>query len=212
VTAVVLEAGAKRVFVSALDWPGWCRSGRDAGAALESLASYLPRYATVAAAAGHPLPHDAAELTVVESLAGTSGTDYGIPGAAAGAEAAPLDRAGAARLVALVGACWTYLDRVAAGAPAELRKGPRGGGRDRDAIVAHVRDAEGAYARKMGMHDKAVLTCSAAVRAAISDLLAEPSDGSPLTAGGWVPRYAARRLAWHALDHAWEIEDRAPSR
>jgi hypothetical protein len=25
----------------------------------------------------------------------------------------------------------------------------------------------------------------------------------------WVPRYAVRRSAWHALDHAWEIEDRA---
>ena len=25
----------------------------------------------------------------------------------------------------------------------------------------------------------------------------------------WGPRYAARRSAWHALDHAWEIEDRS---
>jgi len=25
----------------------------------------------------------------------------------------------------------------------------------------------------------------------------------------WPPRYAARRIAWHALDHAWEIEDRS---
>jgi hypothetical protein len=24
----------------------------------------------------------------------------------------------------------------------------------------------------------------------------------------WTPRYSVRRVAWHALDHAWEIEDR----
>jgi hypothetical protein len=25
----------------------------------------------------------------------------------------------------------------------------------------------------------------------------------------WTARKFARRLAWHAIDHAWEIEDRA---
>jgi len=25
----------------------------------------------------------------------------------------------------------------------------------------------------------------------------------------WTPRYFVRRSAWHALDHAWELEDRA---
>jgi hypothetical protein len=24
----------------------------------------------------------------------------------------------------------------------------------------------------------------------------------------WTPRFAVRRSAWHALDHAWELEDR----
>ncbi len=26
---------------------------------------------------------------------------------------------------------------------------------------------------------------------------------------GWPPRYAARRMAWHVLDHLWEIEDKS---
>ena len=39
-------------------------------------------------------------------------------------------------------------------------------------------------------------------------VLREPSDGSPIAGRKWPPRYAARRIAWHALDHAWEIEDR----
>ena len=37
----------------------------------------------------------------------------------------------------------------------------------------------------------------------------EPSDGSPIAGKRWPLRYAARRIAWHALDHAWEIEDRS---
>ena len=35
-------------------------------------------------------------------------------------------------------------------------------------------------------------------------------EHAPITERGWPPRYAARRIAWHALDHAWEIEDRVP--
>jgi len=40
---VVVEGGAKRVFASAVDWPGWARSGRDEAAALEALLAYAPR-------------------------------------------------------------------------------------------------------------------------------------------------------------------------
>jgi hypothetical protein len=47
-----------------------------------------------------------------------------------------------------------------------------------------------------------------AERAAILTILREPSDGSPLADRRWTARYAGRRIAWHALDHAWEIEDR----
>jgi hypothetical protein len=39
--------------------------------------------------------------------------------------------------------------------------------------------------------------------------ISAPSDGSPIAGRKWPPRYAARRVAWHALDHAWEIEDRS---
>jgi hypothetical protein len=39
-------------------------------------------------------------------------------------------------------------------------------------------------------------------------VLRTPSDGSPLARRRWTTRYAAHRIAWHALDHAWEIEDR----
>ena len=91
-------------------------------------------------------------------------------------------------------------------APAQLRKGPRGGGRDRDEIVDHVAAAELAYARKLGIRLGSDLAAS---RAAIVEVLATPSDGAPVGPKGWSPRYAARRIAWHVLDHAWEIEDKS---
>ena len=43
--AVCLEVTPKQTVASALDWPGWCRAGRDEGAALEALRSYAERYA-----------------------------------------------------------------------------------------------------------------------------------------------------------------------
>jgi hypothetical protein len=105
-----------------------------------------------------------------------------------------------------VAGCWEYFAGVTARAPAELRKGPRGGGRDRDQIGLHVAEAETSYARKLGIRRHHDLT---EVRAALVEVLGAASDGRPPTEKGWPPRYAARRIAWHVLDHAWEIEDKS---
>lgn len=211
---VLLEQTSRRVFASALDWPGWVRSGRDDEAALAALAAYAARYATVAGAAGYPLPGSGAELAldVVERAPGNATTAFGAPDVRAQLDARQTDTAEGARLAALLTSAWEVLDRIAADAPAELRKGPRGGGRDRDAVVAHVLGAENAYSRTIGLRvPEPVLGDAAAIatqRSAIRTLLATPSDGSPLAGRKWPPRYAARRIAWHVLDHAWEIEDR----
>ena len=98
---------------------------------------------------------------------------------------------------------------VAEAAPATLRKGPRGGGRDTAKVVDHVNEADSAYAREMGRkHDPKDRAAVEAMRAEMLDVLRTASDGSPLSGRRWTARYAARRVAWHALDHAWEIEDR----
>ncbi|MCU0505863.1 MAG: hypothetical protein MUE82_08855 [Chloroflexi bacterium] len=211
--AVLVEVTPKRSFASALEWPGWSRSGRDEAAAVAALDAYAGRYGRVAAAAGHPLPVPLAAIEVVEQAEGNATTAFGAPDVRAALDARPLGAAEAARLAALVEATWAALDRIAAGAPAELRKGPRGGGRDRDAVLAHVLAAENAYARTIGIKvpEPAVgdAAAIAAQRLAIAALLAEPSDGSPLDGRKWPPRYAARRIAWHVLDHGWEIEDRS---
>jgi hypothetical protein len=113
----------------------------------------------------------------------------------------------------LVAAAWAVFDRVAAAAPSELRKGPRGGGRDRDRVVEHVVGAEVMYARRLGIrHPEPAAGDRAGVdsiRAAILQTLRSATVATPTVEKGWPPRYAARRIAWHVLDHAWEIEDRS---
>jgi hypothetical protein len=212
---VYLECGTKRVFACALDWPGWCRSGKTEELALEALAAYVGRYAIVAAEAGVPFNASAGpDFQVRERLQGNATTEFGAPAIPATADLDPLTNKQAGLLATILRASWSVLDRVVATAPAALRKGPRGGGRDRDAVVEHVVAAEYAYARKLGLRgirqpfagDPAAVE---SMREAISDALIRPPEAAQASA--WPPRYAARRLTWHVLDHAWEIEDRSIS-
>ncbi|SRR5712692_695197 len=198
-TRVYIEAGAKRAFASAADWPGWCRAGKDEASALENLAAYAPRYAKVAELARVEFPKDVTSFNVVEHLTGNATTDFGAPGIPARAESRPMTPAETKRMVSLVGACWKYLDSVRAKAPQELRKGPRGGGRDRDEMFEHVLGAELEYAKRIGLRLKQP------DRRALLESFSNPNRDEK-----WPVAYAVRRTAWHALDHAWEIEDRIP--
>jgi hypothetical protein len=213
-TPVYLEVGKKRVFAAAIDWPGWCRSGRDEAQALEALATAAPRYALVARRAHVAFSGVSADgFEVVERLPGSATTDFGAPASPPAADAEPLDAASARQWAALVRATWQIFDGVVASSPLELRKGPRGGGRNRDKIVDHVVNAEIMYARKLCLRlpvpapDDAVAV--AAARAALADFLQEALSAPP-PPGTWLPRLAARRIAWHVLDHAWEMEDKRP--
>jgi hypothetical protein len=212
---VAIEVTPKRAFASAIDWPGWSRSGRTPEAALEELAGYSDRFQAVAAAAGMKLPKVAGvdSFVVVEEIEGNATTTFGAPAMPAAAEREAVTARQADRAASLLEAAWTVLDHVVAASPAELRKGPRGGGRDRDAMFNHVLGAEQAYAGKIGVRvQQASGDDPAAVRAMREQLLAvirADRTGAPARAGGWPPRYAARRLAWHALDHAWEMQDRS---
>ncbi|MBW3606176.1 MAG: hypothetical protein KY460_14995 [Actinobacteria bacterium] len=218
--AVYLEQGPKRTFACAVDWPGWCRVARGDDAALAALAAYADRYGIIADEAGVSFPFagldaDAvgAPFTVVETVPGSGATDFGAPQAIPKLDSEPLDDATAERHADLVAAGWRVFDRVVTNAPAQLRKGPRGGGRDRDEIVAHVAESERSYARSLGVRYTPTqfgqAGGQAAMRAEIIEVLRGASDGTPLVAKGWPARYAARRIAWHVLDHAWEIEDKS---
>ncbi|HEV3504287.1 MAG TPA: hypothetical protein VG637_03280 [Actinomycetes bacterium] len=213
---VYIEAGDKKVFACSIDFPGWCRSGKTEEQALEALAAYAPRYAEVAerAKAAFGVPARAGErFQVVERVKGKGATDFGIPHEIPKADAEPLAARQAASQVELMRAAWALLDEVAKASPAELRKGPRGGGRDRDKLLDHVLGAEAAYARKLGVkHPQPDLGDTKAIKALrddLADTLGGASDGSPPIPKGWPPRYAIRRITWHVLDHAWEMQDRA---
>jgi hypothetical protein len=218
---VYLEATGKRAFAGAIDWPGWCRSGKDEGAALESLFGYGPRYARVLKGSGVRFtgPARPSTLSVVERMRGDATTDFGAPSIAPEADAAPIDRRWLTRNEAILRACWGSFDRAVAGVTGELRKGPRGGGREVDAIVGHVVGAEGGYLRMIAGKPPSFAEDDASaardpVRAAVLEALERALvDGIPAKGprGGarWSARYFVRRDAWHVLDHAWEIEDRS---
>ncbi len=210
---VSIETTRPKTFASAMDWPGWSRAGKTQDLALEALAAYAVRYRAVVERAGLKLPAGGIEYDVVETVTGGSGTEFGVPSAVTELDRRPVSASEAKRIVALVEAAWKTFDDVAAGAPAELRKGPRGGGRDRDKMVDHVHGSDHAYAREMGIRvpppDAADPDSVTTMRRAMTDVLGMPSDGSPLADRRWTARYVARRIAWHALDHAWEMTDRS---
>jgi hypothetical protein len=214
---VTVEHTPKRTFATAADWPGWSRSGRTEQLALEVLAAYAPRYAPVADAEHRRFAAAATvdDLDVVERREGSAGTEFGVPSHPTDHDAVPTDADEAARLAGLVDAAWTLFDRVAANAPEELRKGPRGGGRNTSKVIAHVMESDRSYAAQIGIKvpefepdDRAAIR---SMREAVLDALRAARDGAPLAGRRWPARYAAHRIAWHALDHAWEIEDRTDS-
>jgi hypothetical protein len=217
---VALEIVRTRTFAVAVDWPGLARSGRDEDAALDALLRAAPRYAAALAAASVPFapPADRAGLTVVDRLTGTSTTEFGAPGVPLHEDDTPLDEAGLARQAAILRASWAAFEAAAEQhAGTTLARGPRGGGRDLAKIVAHVEDADRAYLVQLGARSPKTATGPAPiadVHAAALAALRARALGLPVTDPNrvtkpWPPRYYVRRAAWHWLDHAWEIEDRA---
>ncbi len=218
---VYLESGVKRVFAAALDWPGWARAGRTPNEALAALVAAGPRYAAAVrkAAPRFVAPQGVDDLEVVHRLKGGSGTDFGVPGLSPTEDDRPIGSAERERLAGILVGSWAAFDAaVRAAQGIELRKGPRGGGRDLAKIVDHVAEAEEAYVVQAGAKRSVVKggkgDATARRHAAVLDVLDAKARGKPLPEPNavwkpWSARYFVRRTAWHVLDHAWEIEDRA---
>ena len=215
---VYLERGDKRTFAGAVDWPGWSRSGKDDEQAVEALLAYAPRYARVVKRGGlkDQPPGDDATVDIVQRLSGGGGTDFGVPSEATRQDAEPLKGKELERQRALLEASWKAFDAAAGSAKGKrLRLGPRGGGRNVAKMTGHVLEAEIAYLGALGSRPPkaAAKDEMAAVRKACIATLDAVANGRPIenprnTKRPWSPRYFVRRSAWHALDHAWEIEDR----
>jgi hypothetical protein len=138
----VIEHGTKdkRSVAFSLDWPGWSRGAKTAEEALATLESYRERYRPIAALAGMAREFDAAgPLKVVEDRVGTGSTDFwGISFSPSSTEQGPMDDAELERKIKILQASWAFFDDVAAKVSPEMRKGPRGGGRDRNRIIRHT--------------------------------------------------------------------------
>jgi hypothetical protein len=214
----VIERGpkGKRAVAFSTDWPGWSRGAKTADVALETLELYRARYRPIAELAGLGREFGAAgPLEVVEDKVGPGSTDFwGISFAPAATEQDPMDEARLERGITLLQACWTYFDTVAARVSPELRKGPRGGGRDRNRIVRHVVRTESEdFAKRVGVRipDEAALTPEGlrqhrttyveAMRAYNAGEYARPMKS-------WTLPFLIRHSAFHNLDHAWEMEDK----
>ncbi|TMB72785.1 MAG: hypothetical protein E6J52_12055 [Chloroflexi bacterium] len=212
---VYVERGAKRTFVSAVEWPGWARSGRDEASALEALLVSAPRYAKVVASTGLGFrsPDSISDLRVVQRLPGNATTDFGAPAAVPTADTAAVRADDLKRIETLIEVTWRAFDAAVTAAKGKtLAKGPRGGGRALEKIAEHVREAERGYLSALGWGNDA-RDVAGVHKAVIDGFRASARGEIPPTGprGGKrsMPRQFARRLAWHAIDHAWEIEDRA---
>jgi hypothetical protein len=205
---VYVETGKTKVFVSAYDWPGWARGAKSEELALEAMAEYAERYAPVVKRAGQSMPKPT--FSIVDRITGGGGTDFGVPYERAPRDATRITAAKATRLTDLVEAAWALFDAGVARAPETLKKGPKGGGRDRDQVVQHVLNAEKAYAAKLGLKLAVPSYSSTAevrsFRGSIAEVLRAAEAPAP---NKWPVRYGARRIAWHVLDHLWEIEDKS---
>ena len=212
---VTLEIGPKGKQAAAVapDWPGLERGAKTEEAALARLHSSLPRYAPVAKLAGMDAEFAAVTtVEVVEHYPGTGSTDFwGISFAFSGIDRQDLSREELERQLTLMQACWAFSDDVCSRVSAELRKGPRGGGRDRDRIVRHTFAAEQDWAAKVGVRtpqgamptDEGLKAHRAAYCEGIRAFHAEGK-----MARAWPLRYLLRHTAYHTLDHAWEMEDK----
>jgi hypothetical protein len=216
---VYLEFGAKRTFACAVDWPGWCRSGAGEAVALEALLEYGPRYGAVVGSArlGFKTPKAVTAFRVAERLEGNATTDFGAPGVIPKVDRAKATPADCARFEKVLRAAWRALDAARRRATGkELRKGPRGGGRELDGIVNHVIEADLGYLTAVGWK----VTLSGGpddrieqVRGAIIEAIGASARGEIAATGPrggvrWPVRYYVRRAAWHTIAHVWEIERR----
>ena len=213
----VVERGpkGKKAVAFAVDWPGWSRGAKTPELALASLESYRPRYRPIARAAGLAKEFDAAgRLKVIEDRVGTGSTDFwGISFSPSTSERKRMTETELDRKLELLQACWAFFDAVGKRVSREMRKGPRGGGRDRDRIISHtIRSESEDFAKKVGLRitEGGALTGRGltAYRKKYLAALRAYEGGTTKRMRSWTLPFLIRHSAFHVMDHAWEMEDK----
>lgn len=204
----------KRWVAVAADWPGLERGAKTEDEAVDKLVRYVPRYLPVAKRAR--LGSELASQTEPETIGryqGVGSTDFwGISFAPSPLDREPYDAPTFDRGVRLLRAAWAEFDETAARVSADLRPGPRGGGRSRDEIVRHVLANEGGeFSRRVGAPFEPDELRTPGDLAEQRDRFVDAMRGwyiagKPL--GKWTVPYLLRHTAYHVLDHTWEMQDR----
>jgi hypothetical protein len=212
----ILERGpkGKKTVAFAVDWPGWSRGAKTPDVALDTLESYRVRYRPIAVGAAMADEFDSAgKLDIIEDKVGTGMTDFwGLSFSTSSFEHEPMDETEFDRKVRLLRACWDFFDDVAGRVSAEMQRGPRGGGRDRDRIVRHtIRTESEDFAKKVGLRipEEGALTPEG-LRTHRESFVAAMRDYNTegRTMRTWTLPFLIRHSAYHVLDHAWEMEDK----
>ena len=96
---------------------------------------------------------------------------------------------------------------------AEIRKGPRGGGRDRDQIIRHtIRTESEDFAKRLGLRvaEGGALTPKGLrdYRETYVASMRAYNAGEGKRMRSWNLPFQIRHSAFHVMDHAWEMEDK----
>lgn len=217
-TAIERGPKGKKVVAYAIDWPGLERNGKTKADAIMHMDSYRTRYQPVAARAGFEAAFLAEpDADVVVTYQGIGSTDFwGISFAHSPLDHEPISGDELERQLSLLQACWAEFDDIALRVSPELKKGPRGGGRDCDHIVRHVLASEIDWVKKLDirpdLHDIVPPDARRVFHDQIVDeIRAYHAEGRHAQAKGgpaWSLPFLIRHLAYHVMDHAWEMQDK----
>jgi hypothetical protein len=182
---------------------------------------YGSRYARVLQRArlGFKAPENISAFKVIERLEGNATTDFGAPSLIPSSDTRPVKSVELQRFQKILKACWRTFDaNVKAASGKALRTGPRGGGRELEGIIEHILGSDAGYLASLGwkleqneikdLKKQLDQTREVILKALAASARGEIAAVGPRGGLRWKPRYFVRRLAWHVLDHAWEIEDR----
>jgi hypothetical protein len=212
----VIERGSKgkKAVAFALDWPGWSRGATSPDQAVQTLETYRDRYRPVARFAGLAEELDGEPLEIVEDHVGNTSTDFwGISWLPSSTELGPMAPEVLDRRLALLEGAWRFFDEVAARVSPQMRRGPRGGGRSRDEIIAHVFGNERVqFSKRVGVPTPPGVMLTAEGlrnhREQFLDGLRQYNAEDRKIGRTWTLQFLLRHTAFHVLDHAWEMEDR----
>ena len=219
--SVFIEEGRKKTFAGAMDWPGWCRSAKDGETALQTLLQYGPRYSELMKLAGIDFnyPPHTADFLIEEHVEGNATTSFGAPAIILQSDHLAAEERDFRLWRKILAACWDSFDASYQSALGkELRQGPRGGGRDTEGILGHIIEGDLVYLKRMASSyrkglENDLMAEHLKIRREILAVLETAENGELPEQGPqggiiWPVRFFVRRVAWHTLDHQWEIEDR----